>query len=183
MTDPELLERIKADPGAFSVVFKEYYKPIFGYVLRRTGKVDDSADIAAETFYKALKYINAFTYKGVSLKVWLYRIATNELNMYFRKKRSSLLDRVDIESAGSLRASLNEDRKQIEEEFHRHEEFQAVLAALKTLPIKYQEVISLRYFEEKDNGEICEILGTNKGTLKSLISRGLQKLREKCNQF
>lgn len=95
MTDPELLEKIRNDPAEFSILFREHYKPIFGYVFRRTGDVDESADIAAETFYKALKYTNTFTYKGISLKVWLYRIATNELNMFFRHKRHSLLDRID----------------------------------------------------------------------------------------
>jgi len=43
------------------------------------------------------------------------------------------------------------------------------LAQLKTLPVKYQEVISLRYFEGKENKEIAEILDINEGTLKSLI--------------
>ena len=50
-------------------------------------------------------------------------------------------------------------------------------------PVKYQEVIALRYFEGKDNKEIAEILNINEGTLKSLLSRGIEKLRVKCNQF
>jgi RNA polymerase sigma-70 factor (ECF subfamily) len=54
---------------------------------------------------------------------------------------------------------------------------------LKTLPIKYQEVISFKYFEGKENKEIAEILLIKEGTLKSLISRGLEKLRKKCNQI
>jgi len=59
----------------------------------------------------------------------------------------------------------------------------AVLEGLKTLPVKYQEVISLRYFEGKDYKEITEILNINEGTLKSLLSRGVEKLRKKCNQL
>jgi RNA polymerase sigma-70 factor (ECF subfamily) len=58
-----------------------------------------------------------------------------------------------------------------------------VVNELKTLPVKYQEVISLRYFEGKENKEIVEILNINEGTLKSLLSRGLEKLRKKCNQI
>jgi RNA polymerase sigma-70 factor (ECF subfamily) len=41
----------------------------------------------------------------------------------------------------------------------------------------YQAVISLRYFEKKSIKEICEILGKKEGTVKSLISRGIGKLR------
>ena len=33
------------------------------------------------------------------------------------------------------------------------------------------------------NKEIAEILNLNEGTLKSLLSRGLEKLRKKCNQI
>jgi len=59
----------------------------------------------------------------------------------------------------------------------------SVLKELKTLPVKYQEVIALRYFEGKENKEIAEILNINEGTLKSLLSRGVEKLRQKCNQI
>ena len=78
---------------------------------------------------------------------------------------------------------LHEDKKELEIELHKHDQFLIVLSGLKTLPVKYQEVISLRYFEDKDNKEIVEILNINEGTLKSLLSRGLEKLREKCNQI
>jgi len=78
---------------------------------------------------------------------------------------------------------LSDDRIEIESEMHRHEQFISVLKELKTLPLKYQEVIALRYFEGKDNKEISEILNINEGTLKSLLSRGVEKLRQKCNQI
>ena len=46
---------------------------------------------------------------------------------------------------------------------------------------KYQEVIAFRYFEAKDIREISEILGKPEGTIKSLLSRGLEKLRKKIH--
>jgi RNA polymerase sigma-70 factor (ECF subfamily) len=67
--------------------------------------------------------------------------------------------------------------EEIVEELARHEEFLGVQRALKMLDIKYQEVIALRYFEAKDNAQISEILGKPEGTVKSLLSRGIEKLR------
>lgn len=179
MTDLELLLQIKQNPAAFSVLFKEYYKPIFGYILRRTGDFDDTADIAADAFLKAFHHIHHFDYKGISIKIWLYRIATNEVNLYFRhkQKHASLFERLDFENKQMFNHYLHEDRVALELELQRHEQFRIVLNALKTLPIHYQEVISLRYFEGKDNKEIAEILNIKEGTLKSLLSRGLEKLR------
>jgi RNA polymerase sigma-70 factor, ECF subfamily len=185
MDETELLNRIRNRPENFSELFKIYYQPIFGYILRRTGSFDDTADIAADTFLKAFRNIHNFKYTGISVKVWLYRIATNEINLYFRfkQKNSAIFERINIEENEMFRNYLSDDRKEIESELQKHEQFMSVLKELKTLPVKYQEVIALRYFEGKDNKEISEILNINEGTLKSLLSRGLEKLRKKCNQI
>ena len=82
MTDKELLERIKKDPSEFSVLFREYYRMIFGYVFRRVTDFDISKDIVSDAFRKAFTHIKYFDYRGISVKVWLYRIAANELNLY-----------------------------------------------------------------------------------------------------
>ena len=71
----------------------------------------------------------------------------------------------------------------MEAELQKHGQFIIILKALKKLPNKYQEVISLKYFEGKKNKEIVEILNINEGTLKSLLSRGLEKIRDKCNEI
>ncbi len=185
MTESELLEKIKENPSHYSMIFELYYKPIFGYVLRRTGNFDDTADITADTFLKAFLHIRNFSYKGVSIKVWMYRIATNEVNQFFRNKQKhqSFFDSVDFDNKELFRNYLQQDKEELEAELQKHDQFLTILKALKTLSNKYQEVISLRYFEGKDNKEIVEILNIKEGTLKSLLSRGLEKLREKCNQI
>jgi RNA polymerase sigma-70 factor, ECF subfamily len=185
MIESELLDRIKSNPGDFAGLFKLYYKPVFGYILRRTGNFDEAADIAAESFLKAFKHINNFSYKGISVKVWLYRIATNEINQYSRQKKryNSIFERIGEEEKVLFNDYFQEDRIDYELELQKHDQFLMVLKELKSLPIKYQEVISLKYFEGKENKEIAEILLIKEGTIKSLLSRGLEKLREKCNQI
>jgi RNA polymerase sigma-70 factor (ECF subfamily) len=183
MDDNELLNKIKIRPESFSELFKLYYQPIFGYIIRRTGSFDDSADIAADTFLKAFRHINNFKYNGIPVKIWLYRIATNEINLYFRhkQKHNSIFERLNIEDRKIFDSYMAEDRKEIETELQKHDQFLTIQRGLKELPIKYQEVIALRYFEGKENKEIVEILHINEGTLKSLLSRGVEKLRHKCN--
>lgn len=181
----KLLDSIKSNPDNFSELFKLYHKPIFGYILRRTGDIDHTADIAAETFLKAFKHIGNFSCRGTSVKVWLYRIATNEVNLYFRRQQkiNSLFDRFDMENKDQFNSYFLHDRLELENEMKKHEQFITIQSSLKTLPEKYQEVIALRYFEGKENMEIAEILDKNEGTIKSLLSRGLEKLRNKCNQI
>lgn len=184
MNEEALLQKIKRDPSSFAELFKLYYQPIFGYVFRRTGDFDAAADIAAETFYKAFVNLSSFSYRGISIKIWLYRIATNEVNQHYRSRlrQCKFLERLDFDERPLFENYLQHDREALEKELAQHEQFLLISKALKTLPVKYQTVIALRYFEGKDNKEIAEILNIPEGTLKSLLSRGLEKLRIKCNR-
>jgi RNA polymerase sigma-70 factor (ECF subfamily) len=107
------------------------------------------------------------------------------MNLYFRfkQKHNSIFERLNIEENEIFKNLISDDRKEIESELLKHEQFMSVLKALKMLPVKYQEAIALRYFEGKENREIAEIMNINEGTLKSLLSRGIEKLRQKCNQI
>jgi RNA polymerase sigma-70 factor, ECF subfamily len=185
LTENELLIRIKTDPKEFSVLFGEYYKPVFGYVFRRTADFDLSKDIVSETFRKAFLNIRFFSWRGISLKVWIYRIATNEMNLYFRFKKfeDRYVEKYNFIDPQKFDQYVEEDRSNYLNELLKHSQYQVVVTHLKSMPVKYQEVISLRYFESKSNREISEILDKKEGTIKSLISRGLEILREKCNEI
>lgn len=177
----ELIKRARKDPQAFGALFDAYYDEIFGYILKRVGDVHLSQDIAAETFFKALDRLWQFRWKNISILSWFYRIATNETNQYFRndKKRLYSLDRLLEENniefpceVDILEEAINQER-----EMERAKDWIRVRKLLKKLPEKYQEVIALRYFEDKKISEISEILGKKEGTVKSLLSRAVQKMR------
>ena len=177
-----LIEQCHADPASFGQVFDRWYKPVFGYIMRRTGNYDVSKDIAAETFLKAFLKINNFQWRGVSLSSWLYRIATNEINQYYRSSKykpqslQQLLENPQMEKL--LHQESGDEREVLQNELKAHNDYNLIRVNLLQLDIKYQEVIALRYFEQKTNTEISEILDKNEGTVKSLLSRGLEKLRK-----
>jgi RNA polymerase sigma-70 factor (ECF subfamily) len=179
--EAQLIDQCRASPDAFGQVFDCWYKPVFGYIMRRTGDYDLSRDIAAETFLKAFLKIGSFRWRGISLSAWLYRIATNELNMYYRSSKykpqslQQLLENPQMEKL--LHDTADNEREIIEQELKAHEDYNLIRQNLLKLDVKYQEVIALRYFEQKTNAEISLILDKNEGTVKSLLSRGLEKLR------
>lgn len=179
--EAQLIEECRIDPAAFRQVFDTWYTPIFGYIYRRTADYDLSKDIAAETFLKAFLKINSFRWRGISLSAWLYRIAGNELNQYYRSNKykpqslQQLLENPQMERL--LRYEADDDRDIIAKEIKAHEDYNRIRVNLLKLDIKYQEVIALRYFEQKTNKEISLILDKNEGTVKSLLSRRLEKLR------
>ena len=53
-----------------------------------------------------------------------------------------------------------------------------LLDALRELPPKRRAALVLRYYEDLSEADIAKALGVRPGTVKSLLSRGLQQLRE-----
>lgn len=176
-----LIERAKTDPQAFGILFDRYYPPIFGYVFRRVGKWNDAQDIVSEVFLKALRSLWRYRWQGIALSSWLYRIATNEIGMYFRRagraplSLNQLMDESGFDAASS--DDLLAEKLEAERLLERHREFLLARSHIVALPLKYQDVITLRFFESKSIKEIAEILNKKEGTVKSLISRGLARLR------
>lgn len=178
----ELIERARTDKEAFGIVFEKYYDALFSYALRRTGDVAQAEDVVAETFLKAFSKLWQFKWQGVPFSAWLYRIAGNEINMSFRKKkgRTHSLEAM-IEEDASLDPAdpfdLEAELKEAEEAFAREKVAKEAAGLIQSLPALYGEVLALRYFEEKSIAQIAEVLGKPEGTVKSLISRGVSKLR------
>jgi RNA polymerase sigma-70 factor (ECF subfamily) len=171
-------------PQAFGSLYEQHYSQIFGYVYRRILHWETAQDIAAEVFFKAYKNFWRFRWSSIPIGAWFYRIATNEVNMYFRvgkfKRDVSLTELLDTEGFDAPDARTTESEKaNAERELQRSQDFILVQAQVRALPAKYQDVIALRYFEGKSIREIAEILGKSKGTIKSLLSRGLEKIRKK----
>ena len=178
--EKELVRRARQDPAAFADLYEEYYPKIFGYLLKRTASVELAQDLTAETFFKVLRKLWQFRWQGVPFSAWLYRIAANELNQHYRRGRRAPGSLDELLRQGFEPASLRSPESEIvaaQDALERHGEYLACQRALGRLDLKYQEVIALRFFEHKSLGEIADILGKPQGTVKSLLHRGLEKLR------
>lgn len=58
---------------------------------------------------------------------------------------------------------------------------QGLWQALATLPPRQRAVLVLRYYEQRSDAEIADVLGVSRGTVRSQAFRGLEKLRERWN--
>lgn len=183
--EKQLLEKIKGNHEFFGIVFDAYYKPIFNYIFHRVAEYDVSRDIAADTFLKAYLKIHSFVWKDISVLTWLYRIATNEINQYYRKnKTAKLVHETFLNRADKLFEfdDYKTEKQLLEQELKQDEDFAKAQRCLKQLDLKYQEVLSLRFFEKRSILEIAEILDKKEGTIKSLLSRGIEKLKIEFNR-
>ena len=184
-TEKLLIEEAKRDQTYFGQLFDVYYPAILNYTVKRTGDVAVAQDITAETFYKAMVNLGKFKWQGVSISSWLYKIATNEIRMYYRRTKYQPASLDVLFANGFEVADEHEFTQEIidaQDAVERSLAFKQAQQMLKALPIKYQEVITLRFAEKKKISEIALILGKKDGTVKSLLSRGLDKLRTAIEQ-
>jgi RNA polymerase sigma-70 factor, ECF subfamily len=177
--EKELIKRVKKDPLAFALIYDQHYNAIFSYVFRRLGHYEIARDVTAETFLKAFQKVGVFQWRNIPISAWLFRIATNEINLYFRRSKytPAYLEDTDLHLHLAYEPGIETEKAALEKALQENEEFLAVQRKLLQLEPKYQEVISLRFFEEKSIKEISAILSKKEGTIKSLLSRGLEKLR------
>jgi RNA polymerase sigma-70 factor (ECF subfamily) len=175
-TDTELklelqqVEAAKQNPARFDVLYDRYYKTIFVFVHRRTGDEDLSADIVSQVFLKALINIRKYEYKGVPFSAWLFRIAFNEINMYFRKNNAGRVVSLD---QGSIMTIISE----VQEEEH-SEAQQRMLKALKEIGEEDTQLIELRFFEKRSFAEVGNIVGITENNAKVKVYRILDKIKK-----
>lgn len=167
-------------PKEFAELFEQYYKPILNYTLRRTGHAEIAKDLTSQTFFNAYRKFYQFQWvEGSNFSSWIYRIATNEINSYYRKGKVAIsLDAImetgfDVPSSDDLQRELIEAQDKIQQA----KDFASIRSALDKLPANYRDALALRYFEGKKIQEIAEILDKPEGTVKALLSRGIEKLR------
>jgi len=177
--EQELVRQSQEDANAFGRLYDEYDIMIFNYVLRRTANVENAQDITSEVFFKALKSLKRFRWRGVPFSAWLYRIANHEVADYSRDHRyfQDISD-VELNHDGMTSPSAESEILEAEAELQKHVGFLKLHKNISRLSVKYQEVIILRFFEKKQLCDISAILNKPEGTVKSLLHRGLGRLKK-----
>ena len=179
--EKKLVDAARRDPDKFGELFNNHYQQIFDYVVRRVGDVAVAQDVSSTVFYKAYKNLWQFKWRGVPFVAWLYRIAGNEIKSYYRKSGNNLLSIQDLEEESGFEVSGKENLEQelvnAEIELEKHFDFLKIQREIEKLDEKYQEVLHLKFFEKMKIKDMSKALNKKPGTIKSLISRGLAKLR------
>lgn len=160
----------KDNPARFNVLYEKYYKPIFVFIYHRTGNEQLTADITSQVFLKALINIKKYEFKGVPFSAWLFRIAFNEINMYFRKNNTDRIVSIDQTSIIQIAQEVElEDNK---------DALQTMMNALKQLEQEDVYLIELRFFEKYSFAEVAQIVGITENNAKVRTYRIIDKLKK-----
>ena len=137
-----------------------------------TGSAADAEEAAQDAFVKAQKALGRFR-ETAPFRPWLLAIVANEARNRVRAagRRATLALRVAEErrpgdAVPSPEAALLDSERREE-----------LLAALARLNESDQRAIACRYFLDLSEEEMAEVLECARGTVKSRLSRALERLR------
>ena len=166
--DRLLIQAAQADPAQFVELYERYVDRVYAFVSRRTHDRAAAEDVTSEVFERALGHLGEFEWRGVPFVAWLFRIASNAIADTWRK---------DAHDSRHAPPDIP-DTHELEEIDRRLILFQLV----NRLPDLQQQVIRMRFVEEKSIREIAAALGRSEGAVKQLQLRALDNLRKRMGR-
>ncbi|MEM7330603.1 MAG: sigma-70 family RNA polymerase sigma factor [Chloroflexota bacterium] len=153
--------------------YKEHIGRVFNFFRYRTGNDQVAQDLTATVFEKAWKRRNQFRGDEQVFVGWLYAIARNVANDYFRKQ--PLL--VAIESVSEVAAAEN-----VSDTVAQQIEFGRLVHFIQRLPEREREIITLKYGADLTNRQIAQQLSLSESNVGSILHRTIRKLRAQMEQ-
>lgn len=121
--------------------------------------MDDAEEILQETLIRFLKHAPVLENESHE-KAWLFRVAGNLCKNRISYNRVRRTDELSEWIAAEQREDLS-----------------FVWEAVKSLPVKYREVIHLFYYEGFTTAQIASVLNQKESTVRSHLMRGRERLK------
>ena len=166
----ELIDASRRDPDKFSGIYDRYFEGIFYFIYRRTDDEAIASDLCSQTFLKALQNLKKYEFRGLPFSAWLYRIASNEVNKYYNRKKKRKVFSLEEERV----IELFDEQENTFSENH----IATLITTLNDLPTETVEVLELRFFEGRSFKEIAYILNIGESGAKMRLYRAVDKLRK-----
>jgi RNA polymerase sigma-70 factor (ECF subfamily) len=173
LDEAELVDRARrGDQEAYAELVQQHAQVAFRTALLLCGSAADAEEAAQDGFLAAWRALPRFR-AGAPLRPWLLRIVANAA----RNRRRSAGRRADLglRLADSLRTG--DAAPSPEGAAEAAEERAALLRAVAELDAADREVVGCRYFLQLSVAETAAVLGCAEGTVKSRLSRALERLR------
>ena len=163
------------DSKAIDLLVSHYHMDIFKMVYYRTGSKMDAEDITQDIFIKMVKNLKHLRDTTV-FKPWLYRIAVNKINDYYRKKNLLTLfisgREPDYMAIDSSETSEDPSGNLMKKEF-----YSSIFEFTKMLSKNEKEIFLLRFIDQLAIKEIAGTLKKNENTIKTYLYRSIKKFK------
>jgi len=168
--EEEYINAAKKDPKNFEPLYKKYFEQIYRFVYQRLDDKNTANDITQQVFINALVNIKKYEHRGLPFSSWLYRVAINELNKWFRSQKADRT--INIETAG-LENLYEEIEEQPYAEYN--EKLKTILTELDPDNLL---LVEMRFFEKRSFKEIGDILEITENNAKVRLYRLLDRFKK-----
>ena len=168
---PEPTDR--SEPRPFRALVEQYKRPLYALAYDLTGSHHDAEDLSQEVFIKAYRALPDFR-GDAQLFSWLYRIT---VNTHLNKRRKKALRFRQLWDDFS-RAERDDPAPRPDDLVQDGGIRQHVDAALEQLSPRERTAFVLRYYQDLSIKEVAATMDVAEGTVKSLLYRAAQKLRD-----
>lgn len=170
--DRELLRAWRGgDLRSGEALFDRHIVSVHRFFKNKLGDVDAIEDLVQRTFMGCVEGLGRFR-EDASFRTYLFAIAHNLLCEHFRERQRGQRA-VDVE--GLSVADLGAGALTVLGQRH---ELRLLLGALRRIPLRFQVVLELAYWEEMTSQEIAEILGLPAATARSRLRRARELLTD-----
>lgn len=183
MNDEQLFQLIgkakEKDQKAQTRLINIFWVDVFSFVMKKIHDENDADEITVNVFSKVLSKLDMYD-PHFQFKTWVLTIAQNTIIDFWRKK-----SRENQDPTENLDEVKNQYAKSPEELMISEEEQKKIIKTIESLDANYQDIIRLRFFEEKSIREIAEELGISVANTKVRVMRAKKVLAEllKNNEF
>lgn len=169
LDEPTAVQAAQKNLKHFAPLYDKYHAQIFRFIFKRVGDRDQTADITSQVFLKAMLNLKKYEDRGYPFSAWLFRIAVNEVNMFYRSKKKDVHVSISGMELKEILHEMEQDERQVQ--------LQCVVNALNNLPPEKTQMIDLRFFEKCSYREIGEVFGITEANAKMRVRRTLQGLK------
>jgi len=157
---------------AFGLLYDRYVDLVYRYIYYRVGSPTLAEDLVSETFLRALRRIDSFTWQGRDFAAWLVTIARNLIADHFKSGRYRLeITTEDILESGPAQTTDGPESLVLDSLTNA-----TLLSAVKKLNPEQQECIVLRFLQGLSVNETALAMGKNDGAIKALQYRAVRAL-------
>ncbi len=175
-SDQALVIQALENKAAYASLVRRYEAPLLRYIARVMRDDFGSAQkLLMEVFIKTYIYLNEYD-DSIPFSSWIYRIAHDEIADYLPRSKNDLSAVTTDDDTASLTA-IAEALGLKEQDGQVHTTSEEVRAAVDQLDVRWRNVIVLKFFEEKTDEEMADILRLPIRSIVPLLSEATEKLK------
>ena len=170
----QLLPKNQKPP--FEDFYADNFNKVVQYIYKKLGNMQDSEDLASDVFMYCYSHYDNYDPEKSSLNTWLYLIVNSRLKNRYRDAKTY----VDLEE---LVGVIPDETVDMDAGIYLQQLRTSLENALKKLPERQRRIVTMRYFEDRSNAEIAEIMSMTPGNVRVQLSRALDALEAMCGDL